>query len=64
MNSAVSTIGTSDAARLVATEYEVGTPSEVRLMNSGVNDTYAVVVGRASVRVADLRAQPVVHLRS
>ncbi len=46
MNSAVSTIGTSDAARLVATEYEVGTPSEVRLMNSGVNDTYAVVVGR------------------
>ena len=45
MNSDASTIGTSDAAQVVATEYDVGTPSEVRLMNSGVNDTYAVVVG-------------------
>jgi Ser/Thr protein kinase RdoA (MazF antagonist) len=44
MNSPASTISTSDAARLVGIEYEVGIPSEVRLMHTGVNETYVVVV--------------------
>jgi Ser/Thr protein kinase RdoA (MazF antagonist) len=48
MNPMTSSFAISDVARLVAAEYGVGTPSKVRLMNSGVNDTYAISVGQTS----------------
>lgn len=38
-------INSADAARLVTADYEIGDLGEIRLMNSGVNDTYTVTVG-------------------
>ena len=36
------TVSTSEVASLVATEYDIGTPDACYLMQSGLNDTYAV----------------------
>lgn len=44
MDSGTSTIAASDLARWVANEYEFGTPADVELMHSGVNDSYAVEI--------------------